>query len=132
MATGRDLVLEVRMNRIAVKQLEVQLEDAKTKLNKAETDLINYLEAQGAEATERYDCGWCSLPKPTLYASCSEENKDTLFQYLKDTNRADLIKETVNPRTLSTFAKELIDSGKEIPDCINYHFVQKVKFNDPR
>lgn len=51
-----------------------------------------------------------------LMASIVPEEKEAAFKWLRDNNYDALIKETVNASSLSTAAKELMESGKELPD----------------
>jgi hypothetical protein len=69
------------------------------------------------------------LNKPSVYASYLTENKLDLFIFLRKKKRQDLIQEVVNARSLSTYVKELLDSGKEIPECISYYLKQTARFN---
>ena len=121
-ATERDLVQSLKISRDEVEMLEAQLKAAKEQEAKIESSLIELLEANSAEATAHYDgLGHFKLMKPRLYASVTKENQDKLFSFLDEIGRDDLIKTTVMPQTLSTFVKERIENGEEIPNFIGYY-----------
>ena len=67
------------------------------------------------------------MKKPQLFASCKIEDMNSLFVYLGDEERTDLIKTTVNARSLSTFAKEQVLEGNELPEFINVWYKKGVK-----
>lgn len=58
-----------------------------------------------------------------IYASIITGKKDEAFDWLRKNDYEALIQETVNSSSLSAAAKELIESGKELPDDIfNSHY----------
>jgi hypothetical protein len=121
-ATERDLVLTLKKCREKVDKLEDELKALKDQELKAESALIELLEANGAEASAHYEgVGHFKLMKPRLYANVTKENQEKLFGFLAEINREDLIKTTVMPQTLSTFVKERIENGDTIPDFIGYY-----------
>lgn len=56
-----------------------------------------------------------------LYAACTEENRPKLFEFLRKNNAADLIKETVNPQTLSAYIRERRGDGLKDPPGVSVH-----------
>jgi len=105
-----------------------QYDNAKAGCEVKERELIEYLESSGATATKRYkDLGYAQIPKPRLYASCRQENMDKLFAFLKAQGREDLIKTTVMPQSLSSFASECVSEGVEMPDVVNYYFKSSIR-----
>ena len=110
---------------------EALFEIAKKELADVEALLIDALVSQDKTATAEYDgLGSAVLGKPMLYASCKIDNQPMLFSYLATEKRTDLIKETVNPKSLSAYVSELIESGKSIPDFISYYLKPKIKLRD--
>lgn len=51
-----------------------------------------------------------------LFASIIGDEKEAAYKWLRDNGYDALIKETVNASSLSSAAKELIETGKELPD----------------
>jgi len=120
--TERDLVVAYREARLKKEGAEEALEAAKAECDKAEAALIELMDANGATSTAKYDgVGYVSLGTPALYASCTKDNEEELFSFLKQQAREDLIKPTVNSRSLSAFVKEIISSGHEVPKFISYY-----------
>ena len=127
--TERDLVVELKACREKADKLDAELKAAKELRDKAEAALIELLEANTAESTAKYDgIGKFTLLKPRLYASVTEENRDTLLSFLKKIKRADLIKTTVMPQTLSTFVKERIDNGEQVPEFIGNYLKSSLRY----
>ena len=117
----KSLVITFRQQFENVDVLEQQLEVAKAQLETTKQAILEMFETQDKERTATYDgVGFISRTKPRLYASCREENKPALFDYIREEGREDLIKENVNPQTLSSFVTELIENGKAVPECISY------------
>jgi len=120
--TERDLVQELKSAKEKVDELDLKLKSAKDEEMKAEAALIELMEANSAEATAHYEgVGHFKLMKPRLYANVTKDNQEKLFGYLNEIGRDDLIKTTVMPQTLSTFVKERIEEGQEIPEFIGYY-----------
>lgn len=127
-ATERDLVQMLKAAREMTEKLETDLKAAKDAEMKAESALIELLEANGAEATAHYEgVGHFKLMRPRLYANVTKDNQEKLFAYLGEIGREDLIKTTVMPQTLSTFVKERIEEGQEIPEFIGYYLKNSLR-----
>lgn len=117
----RDLVLEYTKAKEEVEALEEALKKAKDRFDKAQGKLVEELQTKGASQTAKYDgLGRITILKPLIGARC--ENEEKLFDYLKQIARDDLMKVTVHHKTLSSFVKEMLDGGQEIPDFIEYWF----------
>lgn len=102
----------------------------KKEIYTCQQEIIELLEAEDKTRTAVYDeLGSISLAKSQVYASCTKENQELLFSFLREVDRADIIKETVNAKTLSSFVKELIEDGTAIPECISYYLKPGVRFN---
>ena len=92
-----------------------------------EAELIEALDARGAEATARFEgIGYARAMKPKLYASFKKENEGDVFKFLIESDRSDLIKETVNASSLSSFVKDNIEAGEDVPDFITYYLKRTV------
>jgi len=126
--TERDLVLQFKCVKEKRDSMKESLKDAQAEYDSAESRLIEFLESNSAVSTAKYEgLGYAQINKPRLYASCRQENMDKLFSFLKDQQREDLIKTTVMPQSLSSFTKECIESGLEVPECINYYLKSSVR-----
>lgn len=53
-----------------------------------------------------------------VYASILAENRELAYDWLRNTGRASLITNTVNPSTLKAAAREWLKNGEEIPEFI--------------
>lgn len=123
-----DLVKSVRDKRAKVAELNDLLKVLKQELNETEYKLIEALTAEGKESSARYEgVGFVSLSKPQLFASYLKENEETVFKFLQDSDRSDLIKPTVHAKSLSSYVSELIENGKEVPAYINYYLKPTLK-----
>ena len=119
--TERELVLEYAKAKEEVETLEEKLKTAKDRFEKAQSKLIEELQTKGASQTAKYDgVGRITILKPLVGARSI--NEDALFDYLKRIGRDDLMKMSVHHKTLSSFVKEMLDGGQEIPDFIEYWF----------
>lgn len=117
----KDLVLEYKLAKDELERLEDESKKAKERFDKAQLKLLEELQAKGASQTAKYDgIGRITIMKPLVGAR--SENEDVLFDYLKQIGRDDLIRPTVHHKTLSSFVKEMLEGGQEIPDFIEYWF----------
>jgi hypothetical protein len=51
-----------------------------------------------------------------VYAYVKKENEEKFHEWLRENGHGDLIKSYVFPATLSSFAKEQLEAGAELPD----------------
>lgn len=124
----KELLLKFSEAKAKLIQKKEELSTAQAEFDEIENQLIETLQAEGKEATARYDnLGYATLVKPALYASVTKENEGLLFSYLEFLHRTDLIKQTIHPRSLSSFVKELLEVGKEIPPYISYYLKPSIR-----
>lgn len=117
----KDLVLEYKLAKDELERLDDETKKAKERFDKAQLKLVEELQSKGASQTAKYDgIGRITIMKPLVGAR--SENEDVLFDYLKQIGRDDLIRPTVHHKTLSSFVKEMLEGGQEIPDFIEYWF----------
>jgi len=126
--TELELVLEYRNAKEEVDTLEDKLKLAKDRFDKAQIALVEELQSKGASQTAKYDgVGKVTMLKPLVGARSLDEEK--LFGYLKEIGRDDLMKLTVHHKSLSSFVKERLDEGSEIPEFIEYWFKPSTRLN---
>ena len=129
----RELVVTFRDAKSELKKLKEATTQAQLKCDKIESELLELLRAQDKDATARYEgLGFVGVNRPAVYASYKEGDRIELLKFLRSRKRQDLIKQTVNARSLSSFVKELLDGGKKIPDCINYYLKTGLRFYGPK
>lgn len=126
--TERDLLVALKAKKAALEAATEQEKNAKREYLEAEKAVLEHLENIGAESTATYEgLGYAKMSKPRVFASCLKENESKLKETLREMGRQDIIKETVNPQSLSSMVGELIENGKEIPSIINYYLETKVR-----
>ena len=124
----RDLLNRFKCAKERRDQVKEALKQAQEEFEQEESRLIEFLESNSAISTAKYEgIGYAQIQKPRLYASCRQENMERLFDYLKNVRREDLIKTTVMPQSLSSFTKECIEDGLEVPEFINYYLKPSVR-----
>jgi len=126
----RDLVILLRDARKKKADLETALTDANKDNEEIEMALAELLEAQDKKSTAKYEgIGFVTLKKPRLYARFDKEFEPMVFEFLKKEKREDLIKETVNSQSLSSFVKERVEVGSAIPEYIKFYLKPNVAFS---
>lgn len=113
-----------------VEGIEEILSKRKKETYACEQRIMELLDSESKERTAVYEgLGSISLTKPRVYASCKKENQESLFSYLRDVGREDLIKEGVHSGTLSTYVSEMLEEHKALPQCISFYLKTGVRFN---
>lgn len=124
----RELIIKFKSLQDKKDSIEESLKSVKKELEQVESQLIEMLESQSAEASARYEgIGYVRINKPRLYANCKNDDMEKLFGYLETVGRTDLIKTTVAPQSLSSFVSESIGNGVEIPPYIGYYLKQSIR-----
>ncbi len=112
-------------------KLKLELKAAQKEFAKAGIELIEMLNAHDKTETATYEgLGYGLLAKPRLQASCSQENKEKLFEFLREIDRADIIKTDVNAQSLTSFVREVMEdpeTGVRLPDFINLVFLPNIQ-----
>ncbi len=104
--------------KLTVKNKEAQ--EAKTDALKIEDELINLMVDKDIIRTAKYaGIGFVTLNKPKVRASCLEANKSKLFDFLRNEDRDDMIKESVTG--LDKFITGILAEGKNPPEFVNYY-----------
>lgn len=129
----RDLVIRFRNAKDKRDKLKTALTKAQQEFDEAGNDLIETLQAQDKKSTAKFEgIGSCGLVKPRLYARFDKENESDVFEYLREEGREDLIKETVNSQSLSSFVKERLEEGQTVTEKINYYLQTTARFYPER
>jgi hypothetical protein len=75
------------------------------------------MEQEGIQNMKVDGVGKVSL-RGDLYVSVLADNRDAFHEWLRETGRGDLIRDTVNASTLKAAAKDWIRSGEELPESL--------------
>ena len=125
----RELVEKFRDAKGRLKELKLLAAEAQQELDTTENEILELLESDEKDATAIYEgIGCVKSQKPKLYASTLAENRDELAEWLTTIGRRDMVVSYVFPKTLSGFVKERVESGEEIPDCIQYYLKPSLKY----
>ncbi len=128
MKNERDLLVELKTAKQRLDDVKEAQKDLQAAYDKAETEMVEHLTANQAEATGKYDgIGYAKMSKPRIFASCLKENEDKLKTYLTEKGREDLIVERVSAPSLSAYVGELVETGKPIPEIITYYLKTSVR-----
>ena len=117
----RNLVKEFVEAKIADKIAKDNAKAAATRFAIAKVAIVEHLEGTDCTATASYQgMGRVQSNKPTLYASYKVEDHEKLCDFLKEANRDDLVKETINKKSLSSYISECIEQGETLPSMVTY------------
>lgn len=126
--TELDLVLAFREAKAKRDEAEEAFNEAKSVFEAIKERAYARLTEEGKDKTAKYEgLGYIGVYKPRLRASFEEESRDLVFQFVRRRGRKDLIKKTVNAQSLSAFIGELIESGRKVPQFINYYLEPQVR-----
>ncbi len=111
------------------KALAAEAKTVSEKLDDVEARLMRLLDDQNKKATSRYNgLGYVTCVDPTPYASIKEGQEDILFGALKEIGRDDLIKTSVNTRSLTTFVRERLKQNLPLPEGCTYYMERRLQF----
>ena len=113
--------------RLKVSDLEVQLREAKHERDLIEERLLEEFGEKGIQSVKVKDVG-------TIYvfskvSASLPENKEDAYAALRAEGLSDLIKEVVNPSTLSAYVKECREDGGDLPLGLQPHIKVTEVFN---
>jgi len=99
-------------------ELEVELKQVNMDIDNADWHLSNLMAETETQNFTRAGTMFCLTTKTR--ASARAGQKDELFAALRDEGYGDMITETVNANSLSSFVKEQIaENGDELPDWLD-------------
>lgn len=132
--TERELVERFYAALKVKESMTLGLKKANEELDEIETRLLETLSEQEKTATATFEgIGYASIAKPQVRASIKVENREVAFKWLEMIKRTDLIKTSVDARTLSSFVRERLESNDPaIPECITYYLEPDVRLYDEK
>jgi hypothetical protein len=109
---------QLRTLRDEIEALEATLSQKKeSKKQLEEREIPELMERAEIEKITFQGIGTIYL-KTEPKASVLKENEPVFFQWLKDNGHGDIVKETVHHRTLSSWAKEVLEQGLPVPEIV--------------
>ena len=125
----KKLVERFKAAREEFQLLQTEAEEAKKELIQVESELMELLDDQGKKSSAKFEgLGHVTCVEPQVYASFIEGMAPLALVKIEELGRADMIKRTVHPGTLSTFVKELLAKNVPLPDGITYYEKRYLKF----
>ena len=112
-----DLADELKRLRDLKDDLETQVKDVNAKIEEADYKLSEVMAETETQNFTRAGTMFCLTTKTR--ASAAAGVKDDLYEALRDNGYGDLVYETVNANSLSSFVKERIEeNGDALPDWL--------------
>lgn len=98
--------------------LEAELKECNAEITLLETDILpKVMDENEIEKFTTEGVGTI-YTQVKVYASVLKENEQRFHDWLNANGHGDIIRDYVFPATLSSFAKEQIEAGVELPDFI--------------
>lgn len=123
--------LTVKFAQLTRRKKELALETTKVneELDETEDTLMRMLEDQDKKATARFSgLGHVTCVDPAPYASIEDGREQILFESLRLMGREDLIKTSVNTRSLTTLVREQLKKNEPVPDGCTYYMAKRLQF----
>jgi len=100
-------------------RLEAELSETEAELKKISTELLP--QAMDENEIEKFTIEGVGtiFPQMKVYAYVKKENEELFHNWLRENGHGDLIKAYVFPATLSSFVKEQLEQGVELPDFLS-------------
>lgn len=114
--------------------LKAQKEDLENQLSKvneqikqiAEVDLAKLMADAEVEKVVLVKHGTIYL-SDVFYASVLKDNREKLYQWMRENGHGDIISDYVHPQTLTAFAKEMTAKQEPLPDLIKVTVIPTAK-----
>lgn len=105
---------------LLVKELTAKLDDAKSKREEITELFIKEMQDQDLTEVSVDGIGKKFIVRKDTYANYLVENKDNVFNALRDMGVGDIIKEDVNPKTFNSTIKTILEENNGVlPDCLS-------------
>lgn len=119
------------------RQWKEDLEALKTKAEKQLEDatnaIVNYLDDAGKKSTGKYDdLGSVTVKAPTPRPKFDEANRELMYQFIRENGGEACIKSAIHPSTFSSFVREKIENGIQIPEFIQIFYQPSVMYSKPK
>jgi len=111
----------------ALRDRKDELKVEEKELNKrikvlAEQELPEYMEENEIDKVTMLGVGTIYLQQK-LYASVLKEDRESLYEELRNTGNEDMVVDYVWPNQLTAWCKDEIESGRPVPDQIKTTFI---------
>lgn len=114
----KKLIQELSAIRKTYKHTSEALDDIKEKKTQLEQTLFIALENAGLQNVKGED-GCTYYRKEQMFANVKMEDKPTFFQWLRDNDMGDIIKEDIHFKTLTAFVKEQLEHENPLPKYVS-------------
>lgn len=101
------------------KRLEDELKEVNKQKGKLEMQTLPKLMADAEIQKMSIEGIGTLFTKNNVFAHIREEDRPKAFDWFRDNGHGGLIKETVHFKTLTSWAKEQLEEGKEVPKFCN-------------
>lgn len=105
----KTLAIKYKLLQDEYKTKEQELKELGNRWAECEIELINLMTEEGVGSLDLDDIGKFSI-RTTNYLSVNAQNKEKFYEYLKESGNGSLLKLDVNPRTLTAFLKEHLET----------------------
>jgi hypothetical protein len=99
------------------KTLKAKIEETQVQLDQWEQTLIDKFTEEGLQNVKS-GIGTFYI-REDYFASYDRSRETEVFSFMREEGEGDLIRETINSRTLASWAKEKEEEGYELPDFFN-------------
>ena len=115
-----DLAKELTEADALVKELSDKLDDAKSKREEISNKLSNEMQEQDLFEVSVDGINKKFILRKETYATYLVENKEKVFNRLRQVGMGDIIKEDVNNKTFNSTIRTLLELGNgTLPECLN-------------
>lgn len=120
-ATLDELAQQLDELRMQKQELQDQLKGVNAEIDEVSKRLAEAAAIQGVTSWKSATLGKRITISEALYASITPEQREEVFEWLRERGLGELIQETVNARTLSAQVKELLAADAEVHPGIRIH-----------
>lgn len=116
-----ELVRDYVRKRIRKDELSASKSEAELELTSAKKTLSDYMLDIGVKSVKFDDLGHIMLKAPTPRPNYKKEDEAAVFDFVATNNGSAIIKTSIHPSSFSSFIKEKIEEGIDIPEIIDVY-----------
>lgn len=135
----RELIERYAVLRAKKSDLEARLAEINCELSGSEenpggltAEIATFMQDSSLKTIKFDDLGSVTLLAPTPRPKYEKENEQDVFDFVSKNGGNGLIKPTIHPSSFTSFIKELLEKGENLPEYIKVFYQPALRYLKPK